>query len=748
MPSYDGMYRGSVADIDDPAGKGRLRVLVPQVLGEAASAWAEPTLPTTKNQYSINDRVWVTFEGGNVNRPTFQARLLSGTDDLAPGAELGDSEEPTSPVPITQGLPNSIFVRVEGVSKNTSIAYHVSADPTAGLTFVPDGTTLIVNDVRTSLMVTQLPDGAALAPDTEYYFKTVASNNLGTADPSDGVVGKLDLDLVETQVMGTVAAGFGLFGEITVGANIRINSVEGIVITLPDGEIRLPTDGATDARITAHTVAQSLTVEDNANLYQLTRVFGKFELRNGIPNPTVKAGASLAWDHINTEFTDSLIGDSFWGLSPSPFNSAPWVLSAVDFFGGTLREFSTVTGAKDPFIFPDFGSEFTPRGGVTLLGGFIYLLGHDSSRGDDWYVFKYSSDGLFTKLGEFLVNPSTFTYNPTLTNDGTNLVIGRIRSTDNKACWKVWTPSGTLVGSEVVTNIVWPNASGLRGMYIGLGDFGDSNVHVVLAGSNTVRVTNTSGTEQTSFKWDPVGTTRGLMFDGTNFITIDSEAKIWKYTNVTTTQTVNIGYTWWDQVGTTHESMISPLTSFSWVARAKLFVSVPPAPEVAAVGSDLANAHRVYIGVGSPQRLQAGLAIGTTFLVLTSLNTVAATPPGSNGFDSVASTAGQLVSGAKNGSGVAVTVLDGQGFVRLDKYAQKGQLATGTVTAGVNTTQSVTFNTPFDVIPGVRPMIHADPDTFKAFATGVSTTGFTMNARRETGTASFNVHWLAMADTP
>jgi hypothetical protein len=40
-----GKYRGSVVDNEDPDGRGRLKVLVPSLLGDQATEWALPCFP-------------------------------------------------------------------------------------------------------------------------------------------------------------------------------------------------------------------------------------------------------------------------------------------------------------------------------------------------------------------------------------------------------------------------------------------------------------------------------------------------------------------------------------------------------------------------------------------------------------------------------------------------------------------------------------------------------------------------------
>ena len=44
---FYGKYRGTVADNNDPLNKARLRLEVPDVLGEVTSGWALPCLPFT-----------------------------------------------------------------------------------------------------------------------------------------------------------------------------------------------------------------------------------------------------------------------------------------------------------------------------------------------------------------------------------------------------------------------------------------------------------------------------------------------------------------------------------------------------------------------------------------------------------------------------------------------------------------------------------------------------------------------------
>ena len=66
---YPGTYPGLVLDAADPGGYGRVLVSVPEVLGEQP-AWAMPEQPGAAPP-SVGDQVWIRFDGGNVDYPTW-----------------------------------------------------------------------------------------------------------------------------------------------------------------------------------------------------------------------------------------------------------------------------------------------------------------------------------------------------------------------------------------------------------------------------------------------------------------------------------------------------------------------------------------------------------------------------------------------------------------------------------------------------------------------------------------------------
>ncbi len=76
MAKYYGLYRGMVVDSRDPEGQGRLRIELPAVFGEQASAWAVPCVPFASQSVLIpvpapGTPIWVAFEEGDAARPVW-----------------------------------------------------------------------------------------------------------------------------------------------------------------------------------------------------------------------------------------------------------------------------------------------------------------------------------------------------------------------------------------------------------------------------------------------------------------------------------------------------------------------------------------------------------------------------------------------------------------------------------------------------------------------------------------------------
>jgi len=93
---YYGKYRGFVVDVEDPEMRGRVRVRVPSVLGEAETAWALPCVPYGGGaDYGffavppVDSQVWVEFEEGELAQPIWSGTFWQQQGDPPDEATAG-----------------------------------------------------------------------------------------------------------------------------------------------------------------------------------------------------------------------------------------------------------------------------------------------------------------------------------------------------------------------------------------------------------------------------------------------------------------------------------------------------------------------------------------------------------------------------------------------------------------------------------------------------------------------------------
>ena len=98
--TYYGKYRGYVHDVNDPDGRGRIRAIVPRLLGaETPTGWALPCAPYAgpdQGLYTVPDvgaGVWIEFEEGDLHRPIWAGQWWGAPQE----DEIGqpDSTAPT-----------------------------------------------------------------------------------------------------------------------------------------------------------------------------------------------------------------------------------------------------------------------------------------------------------------------------------------------------------------------------------------------------------------------------------------------------------------------------------------------------------------------------------------------------------------------------------------------------------------------------------------------------------------------------
>lgn len=180
---YYGKYRGFVADNDDPQQLGRLRVIVPSVLGEAETGWALPSFPfgglADQGMFTvpeINAQVWVEFEEGNVNQPIWTGTFWQNSDDVP-------SEAAISP-PTTRIFKTPAGHILQFDDKADMEKFRLSHPAGAEITIDENGTMLLA-DAQDNTVTLDAEAGTIVVEDTNGNTLTMSSSGT-TVEDSNG----------------------------------------------------------------------------------------------------------------------------------------------------------------------------------------------------------------------------------------------------------------------------------------------------------------------------------------------------------------------------------------------------------------------------------------------------------------------------------------------------------------------------------------------------------------------------------
>lgn len=104
---FYGKYRAYVSDNLDPENLGRLKLVIPSVLGRGSTDWALPCFPFGGGQgygwYAVPEKdswVWAEFEEGDLNRPLWTGVFFVARNDVP---EEAIADKPTSMILKTPG---------------------------------------------------------------------------------------------------------------------------------------------------------------------------------------------------------------------------------------------------------------------------------------------------------------------------------------------------------------------------------------------------------------------------------------------------------------------------------------------------------------------------------------------------------------------------------------------------------------------------------------------------------------------
>jgi uncharacterized protein involved in type VI secretion and phage assembly len=140
---FIGKYRATVLQNIDPEQRGRLQLMIPDVLGPMASTWAEACVPLAgptgppMGVYMvppIGAGVWAEFEQGDLNYPLWVGCRWGAQSDIPPLARAG--------------LPASPSIALQTLGQHTILISDMPPTPATGGVMLRSATNamLVVND--------------------------------------------------------------------------------------------------------------------------------------------------------------------------------------------------------------------------------------------------------------------------------------------------------------------------------------------------------------------------------------------------------------------------------------------------------------------------------------------------------------------------------------------------------------------------------------------------------------------------
>lgn len=595
----------------------------------------------------------------------------------------------SSPSLSIKGTADGLVVRtIETIDTTTVLDYHLTAtpplDPGTGepLPFTPTSATKVGDATRSSVvLITELPDGTRLAPDTAYYLRVVASNVVGAAAPGPMAQGALDPSVVTDVVTGTLTAGFALLGGMQVG-QITVDPDSGITIPNPTGVTVLPADGSA-ASFSGSVETDDLAVNGGLSINGETNfVNGALGLANVVVAPTKAPTLGQTWDYT------APIGTDTWSLTEG-VNTAEW--ASVNTGTNTLKRFSKATGAQ-------IASYAAPSGfklwGVTALAGSFWAVAKKTASPYTLCLLKISSTG--TKQAEWeLVSGSYVSGIPGIGHNGSALLVGYATTTSNLAVRTIST-AGTVTSTVTydLTNLSTTPSSYVNGL--GVSPFGRSGASVMWASIDGLLYTFDTTDLYPNEGFGAAESLKGVTWtsDGKLRYLGYSTYRVYEFAHAYWDAPVSVGYSWFDSdpTGGTHETESGPTASVQPWNLSLLRVQTPAPPDTGQ--PDDPDTVRVYLNGNR----QAAVAPGVREVRYSAV-TAGSAPPATNGFIGSSAFPGEVRSGRTDADGAIFTVRgDGTGRWGKAKVDTNGYLVVDQVGLPVDLSGSVLAATGWAVV--------------------------------------------------
>jgi len=698
-------------------------------------------------QLTINGAV-LTYAGVNMVTDTI---ALDPVTPLPAAALQGDAVSIYPDAPIRSAL---VSLEYDGDAVIVRVPHHLAAMLPLGVR-EPDQQESVTIDRSSAMWVIQDVIGRPATVQG-------AAVDVTTLDPVENISPDYTYpgDIPMTNVTGGLISA--VFETPDVGSGVmRLSDIFGLQSLRSDGSARFDLPNSDDRAISidAEIITNRFTSLDEFALRGVNNEIAKdavVTLQRGTTQPITPPSVSISWDSI--PFDDALGLSSRWyGLVPEGtdwWRALAFRPVSLTVSGGILERVDA-TGN----LTANFPITVDPEGGVTLLGGNLYVLGKritgQFGQIVRWYVERYDTSG--NKIDEWEYVPLAGGKAPCIGNDGTNLLFAQCAPSGVLRFDRRAPGTGAIVGSAVITNLS-PNQDSGAVLY-GAFDYGAN--HYVWAprvsGGGVARVFNASGTEQTTERFNGADSVRvaGMAWDGTNFRSLgQGTPRLHTYSGIRRTETPWwVGNTWRraDATGpdfAQYETKLGNSRKFNMTRRAKLIVNTAPIP-AGAGGPDSADSMTLYFGTNATLPANAGFfrrstpAAGVTSVEFETMDFSGGNPPTAGTFPNA--NPARLAS-----DDPALLSIDGNGSVTAPKKMQCGSVVVP-VPSGQpqGTPQTVTFPVQFDANPIVVTTVVGNA-AYRAYLT--STPGGTscqVNVRHGDSTnagslTNVTVHWHAM----
>lgn len=634
------------------------------------------------------------FGTGSAAYASGNATAKAITDGLAPAS---------SPTPTVISMINGLFVRWTPIVNADAVSYEVHVSTASG--FTPSSTTLVGTTASSFMSVMKLPgpapapgqpDTRSMAYGTIYYVKVIAKDADGSAAAGTEVSGTTNQVSGPDLAVGSVTAnnvvagtftGQEFAGTVFIGNNFKTAEtgqraefgVDGFKAFKSTGALKFEvTTDDSDTFVDGEFIARGLTVTGGASFQSAQNEItadSVLTLMRGIVPPTAVPQLSITWDTLRPDTTTPQTGQlGTFTLTPSEVQCINYHsnFNIYQFHNGGTRVWRyDLTGAF--LSFTDFAD--------IQITSEVWLPAPSSGNG--WMMVKFIPNGQYyvfhdgNYFGYTTIGPTGSV--PTVMTDGTSL--GIVETTGSPGVVNIGyrtqavlpTVHGVVI--PAATSTVTTSSSRAYGslkFHVLKDTFDGSTLRYIVSeiGSNFNGRTFNTTTPTAAWldeDWNsPTSNKRGIAYDGTNIWTYGADGYLYKHTSTRWPTTVSdlwfAKITFYDDVGTTHETLPGAVTSVNMKRRAKLLFTPPPIPDNG--GVDDPKKVRLYMSVGTTPPANAYPGDALTWLQSTTAVPVSITTLATAGTNATAATGNfPLTSPAKIKSDDNSLIISGDGSI-------------------------------------------------------------------------------------